>query len=511
MNMNMSNNNTTVNSNKHHDSNIPIPIPMPIMGDMLVFLTGSEEIEMTKKQLISQSKHLPSYAPKYTVLGLYSQLSSDEQMRVFDRDSCADIYTRRIICATNIAETSITIPNIRYVIDCGKVKVRQYNSEKHIDTLKIQACTQSESWQRSGRAGRIAAGQCYRMYPEEAFTTHLKPAIQPEILRTNLAHIVLQLISLSIDPLTFDYITPPSHSTIKDAYKQLLMMNAVDQQRHITTLGRQMMLLPLPPMYSRMLLESCTEEYMCSDEMLTIVSLLSVESIWYPVSQHDTRLNDALKKREKFAHPHSDHLTYLHIYNTYKKQLSSNQQRQWCLENYIQYRSLQRVDQIRQQLKDILLSMKLPIVSVHHTHTHTHTHVHNDSGSSSSMDHESIVRKCITTGLFQHAARRIEIDTDSMNSNRSPSNEYETILGHNRCRIHPSSVVSMTQHQQQQQHSNRKLHGNSNVISKNSIGNALVYTEFVYTENAYIRDVTFIDAAWLHTIAPKLYDSTAST
>lgn len=232
-------------------------------------------------------------APPLAVLPIYSQLPSDLQAKIFQK---AEGGIRKCIVATNIAETSLTVDGILYVIDPGYCKLKVFNPKIGMDALQIYPVSQASANQRKGRAGRTGPGQCYRLYTERQFKEELLATTVPEIQRTNLANVVLLLKSLGVDDLLkFHFMDPPPQDNIMNSMYQLWTLGALDNTGMLTSLGRKMVELPLDPTLSKMLIVSC--DMGCSEEILTIVSMLSVPSIFF---RPKGREEEGDAKREKF-------------------------------------------------------------------------------------------------------------------------------------------------------------------------------------------------------------------
>ncbi|NXS95593.1 DHX33 helicase, partial [Jacana jacana] len=223
----------------------------PSSHDILVFLTGQEEIEAMTKTCRDIAKHLPDGCPQMVVMPLYASLPYCQQLRVFQaaRKGC-----RKVILSTNIAETSITIPGIKYVVDTGMVKAKKYSPETGLEVLAVQRVSKAQAWQRTGRAGREDSGICYRLYTEDEFEKFDKMTI-PEIQRCNLASVMLQLLALRVpNVLTFDFMSKPSPDAIQAAIEQLELLGAVERKEDqlvLTPLGRKMSAFPLEPKFSK--------------------------------------------------------------------------------------------------------------------------------------------------------------------------------------------------------------------------------------------------------------------
>lgn len=279
-------------------------------GDILVFMTGQEDIEVTCSVLNERIEQLDDVQP-LAVLPIYSQLPADLQAKIFEK---SENSARKVIVATNIAETSLTVDGIMYVVDTGYCKLKVYNPKIGMDALQITPVSQANANQRSGRAGRTGPGRCYRLYTETAFRTELFENTIPEIQRTNLANICLLLKSLGVrNLLEFEFIDPPPQETILNSMYQLWVLGGFDDTGGLTRVGERMAQFPLDPSLSKMLISSA--ELGCSAEVLTIVSMLSVPSVFYRPKE---RAEEADAARERFFVGESDHLTLLHLYQQWK-------------------------------------------------------------------------------------------------------------------------------------------------------------------------------------------------
>lgn len=251
--------------------------------------------------------------------------------------------------ATNIAETSITIDGIVFVIDCGYVKQRCFNFATKIESLLKVPLTKFQAIQRQGRAGRTQPGKCYRLYSEEQYL-RFKDAPQPDIQRSNVEFVVLDLLAMGVDnPLKFEFIDPPPAAALGEALLGLKELSALDDKLSLTPLGRQMAGYPLDPPLAKVLITSA--ELGCSKEILKIVSLLSVQHQHLFIRNRRTR--DAVyKTKQRFHAPEGDHLTFLRIYDEW---IRNNCSEEWCAENFIQFRFMAEAEDVRAQLRDIMI------------------------------------------------------------------------------------------------------------------------------------------------------------
>jgi len=314
-------------------------------------------------------------APPLLVLPIYSQMPADLQAKIFD---AAENGERKVIVATNIAETSLTVDGIMYVVDAGYSKLKVYNPRVGMDSLQITPISQANCNQRSGRAGRTGSGTAYRLYTEMAFRNELFANTIPEIQRTNLANTVLLLKSLGVrDLLEFDFMDPPPQDNIMNSMYQLWVLGALDNLGDLTPTGKKMSEFPMEPSLSKILISSV--DYGCSEEVLTIVSMLSVPSVFYRPKERQEESDSA---REKFFVAESDHLTLLHVYTQWR---NNGYRDAWAANHFLHPKLLRKAREVRTQLEEIMQNQKLEMKSCN-------------------TDWD-VVRKCVTSGYFHQAAR----------------------------------------------------------------------------------------------------------
>ena len=409
-------------------------------GDILIFMPGQEDIEVTCEVLADRLLEIEN-APQLSILPIYSQLPSDLQAKIFQKSPDG---LRKCVVATNIAETSLTVDGIMYVIDSGYCKLKVYNPRIGMDALQIYPISQANANQRSGRAGRTGPGQAFRLYTERQYKEELLALTVPEIQRTNLANTVLLLKSLGVvDLLQFHFMDPPPQDNILNSLYQLWILGALDHTGALTSLGRQMAEFPLDPPQCQMLIIACQMD--CSAEILIIVSMLSVPSIFY---RPKGREEEADGVREKFQVPESDHLTYLNVYQQWKmNSYSSN----WANEHFIHIKAMRKVREVRQQLKDILLQQKLEVKSC-----------------GTNWD---VVRKCICSAYFYQAARLKGIG------------EYVNLRTGMPCFLHPTSAL----------------------YGLGTSPEYVVYHELVMTAKEYMQCATAVDGFWLAELGPMFF------
>ncbi len=306
--------------------------------DVLIFLPGEREIRETAESL---RKHHP---PHTEILPLYARLSAAEQNRVFQPHK-----GRRIVLATNVAETSLTVPGIRYVIDPGLVRISRYSHRTKVQRLPIEKISQASANQRAGRCGRVGPGICIRLYAEDDF--NLRPEFtEPEIKRSNLAAVILQMKALKLGDIEqFPFVEAPEQRMIGDGYKLLEELGALTRNKQLTPTGRHLAKLPVDPRLARMVLAGRDEN--CLSEVLVIASALSVQE---PRERPHEKQQAADEKHAQFKDKDSDFIAYLNLWRAYHEQahhLSNNKLRKWCKENYISYLRMREWHDVYVQLK----------------------------------------------------------------------------------------------------------------------------------------------------------------
>ena len=406
-------------------------------GDILIFMPGQEDIEVTcdviTERLSAIRETSNVNAPELLILPIYSQLSSDLQAKIFEK---AEKGLRKCVVATNIAETSLTVDGIKYVIDCGYCKIKVFNPRIGMDALQIYPVSQANAKQRAGRAGRTGPGFCYHMYTQTQFQKELLYATIPEIQRTNLCNVILLLKSLGVkDMLQFHFMDPPPQDNVLNSMYQLWILGALDDQGNLTPLGKNMSEFPLDPPLSKMLLISL--ELDCSEEVLIIVSMLSVPSIFY---RPKGREEESDQIHEKLQVPESDHLTLLNTFLQWKMHKYSSS---WCAQNFIHLKAMRKVREVRSQLMDIMQSKKMKLKSI-----------------GNEWDN---VRKCICSAYFHHAARLKAIG------------EYINCRTGMPCKLHPHSAL----------------------YQAGFMMDYVVFYEIIFTTKEYMNFVTAVEPEWL--------------
>ncbi|TRY53916.1 hypothetical protein DNTS_033802, partial [Danionella cerebrum] len=321
-------------------------------GDVLAFLTGQEEVEKVVSLVKEQARTLSRGGMKkhLCVLPMYAGLPHKEQMRVFER---VPPTVRKVVVATNIAETSITINGVVFVIDCAFVKLKAYNPHTAIESLLVTPISKASACQRAGRAGRSRPGKCFRLYTEEDYEK-LPETTVPEMQRSCLAPVILQLKALGVDNvLRFSFLSPPPAQSMVQALELLFALGGLDQFGRLSDpLGVRMAEFPLGPMFAKMLLESGT--FGCSSEVVTIASMMQIQNIFL---QPHNQKKVAAREHRKFAVVEGDHLTMLNVYEAFIKHQKSSQ---WCQEHFLHYKGLMRAVAVREQLRRLLNKFKIP-------------------------------------------------------------------------------------------------------------------------------------------------------
>ena len=311
-------------------------------GDVLVFLPGEREIRDCAEAL---RKHHP---PHVEILPLFARLSAEEQERVFKTSNA-----RRIVLATNVAETSLTVPGIRYVVDAGLARVKRYSYRNKVEQLQVEPIAQSAANQRAGRCGRVADGVCIRLYEEQDYL--LRPKFtEPEILRSSLAAVILRMKSLHLtDVETFPFIEPPLARAIADGYQLLQELGAVDEVNKLTPLGNKLAKLPLDPRVGRMILAALDNA--CLTEVLIVASALSVQDPRDRPMEHQQAADEAHKK---FADEKSEFLSYLKIWRWFESAIehkkTNRQLQDNCRTNFLSQMRLREWRDVHSQLLTIV-------------------------------------------------------------------------------------------------------------------------------------------------------------
>lgn len=428
-------------------------------GDILIFLTGQDEVDEAVSSLIEKATDLKSFKnknpiKKLWILPLYGSLPVTEQLKVFERTpkSC-----RKIIVSTNIAETSLTINGIVFVIDCGFMKLKAYDSRLGSESLITVAVSKSSANQRAGRAGRYRSGKAFRLYPESEFLK-LKEHTPPEMQRCDLSSVIIQLKALGIDNVCrFDFLSAPPSTNLVNSLELLHALEALDHNSKLTTpIGFQMAEFPLHPCHSKALLSA--EKFDCVQEILTIIAMLQVQHVFVTPSG---RKQQADKAKLKFTCVEGDHITLLNVYKSFVDKMSKNKKsiQQWCQSNYLNHKSLLRAMQIREQLGSLLRKFKINL-------------------NSSCEDRTEPILKCLCVSFFSNAARA------------HYSGDYKHLKSNVSLKVHPSSVINLYL---------------ANVDQPPP--KYVIYNDIVQSKTTYLmRDLSVVDCNWLHELVPNYYE-----
>ncbi|GAA6021662.1 hypothetical protein JCM11491_001350 [Sporobolomyces phaffii] len=408
-------------------------------GDILVFLTGREEIDRCLQMISDYLHRLPRGSPPLSFLPLHSGLSSEAQLAAFEPPPRG---TRKVVVSTNVAEASVTIEGIKFVVDSGLVKLKSFNPTTGMDALVTTPCSLASLAQRSGRAGRTSPGKCFRLFPRAAVAA-LAPTTPPEVTRSDVALVLLQLASLGIKNLVtgFEWLAAPNSQMVERALEFLVCLGAVDPTagRLTDPLGTRMSEIPVDPMMSKILLDS--HRYGCSDEILTIAAMTSVQNVFITDDEANGGTIRGELERRKFTVEEGDHLTALNAYNAFVKY--GRKSSKWCHTHRLNFRALSRALSIRTQLAKYLVRFGIPLVSC---------------GSD-----DAKVRRCLVSGYFRNAA--VWRDDGTFRSIR------ENAVLH----IHPSSVL----------------------FTRTPPTKYVVYHEVVETTKRFMREITCVELDWL--------------
>ncbi len=415
-------------------------------GDVLVFLSGEREIRDTAEALRAMDLR------RTEVLPLYARLSSAEQHRVFEPHT-----GRRVVLATNVAETSLTVPGVRYVVDPGTARISRYSRRLKVQRLPIEPISQASANQRAGRCGRVADGICIRLYSEEDYESRPR-FTDPEILRTNLASVILQMTAIGLgDIAAFPFVEPPDRRSVRDGVQLLHELGAIDadeddQRRRLTSVGRQLAQLPLDPRLARMVVQADREG--CLREVLVVAAALSIQD---PRERPADAQAQADQQHARFRDPTSDFVTWLNLWNYLREQqkaLSGNAFRRMCRTEYLHYLRVREWQDVHSQLKQVVKQMGLQL-------------------SSSPTDADGLHRAMLA-GLLSHVGLRDPATRDYLGARGA------------RFAIWPGSAVSRKPPQ------------------------FVMAAELVETSRLWGRTVAKIEPEWAEVLAPHLIKRTYS-
>lgn len=411
-------------------------------GDILVFLTGQEEIELMEESLNEAVEKLGTSIKPLIICSIYANLPTDMQQKIFEP---TPPDSRKVVLATNIAETSITIDGIKYVIDPGYVKQNVFNPVTGMESLVVVPCSRASANQRAGRAGRVGPGKCFRLYTKWSFYNELESNPTPEILRVNLTSTILLLLSLGITDLVhFEFMDPPSPETIIKALELLYSLGALNSKGQLTRLGRKMTEFPIDPMFSKCLMTS--SKLGVVQEILSIIATLGESSNLFYRPKDKKEQSD--KKKEGFYSDQGDHLSYLNIWEQWVENGYSNQ---WCEDNFLQYRTLKKIKDIRNQLERLC----------------ERTSILYESESGTEVNHELKIvniQKSIVSGFFPNIVRLSKM-----------GDSYQKLKKNQSVYVHPSSSL----------------------FSIKPPPKLLLYQELVLTSKEFMRNCMIVNEEWV--------------
>ncbi|KAG6101987.1 hypothetical protein E4U30_000378 [Claviceps sp. LM220 group G6] len=414
-------------------------------GDILIFLTGQDEIEAVELEITETARKLGSRVKELVVCPIYANLPSDLQAKIFEPTPNG---ARKVVLATNIAETSLTIDGIVYVIDPGYVKENIYNPATGMSNLVVVPCSRASANQRSGRAGRVGPGKCFRLYTKFAYMNEMDESTTPEIQRTNLNGVVLQLKSLGInDLLEFEFMDPPPTEALIGALNQLFALQGLNHKGELTKMGRQMAEFPTDPMLAKAVLAADKEG--CVEEVLSIVSMLGEASALF-FRPKDKKIHADSARNRFTVKDGGDHVTLLNIWNQW---VDSDFSPVWARENFLQQRSLTRARDVRDQLAKLCERVEV-------------------APSTCGASNLRPIKRAITAGFFPNAAR-LQRSGDS----------YRTVKNNTTVWVHPSSVL----------------------MAVDPPEKMVIYFELVQTTKEYMRGVIPIETKWLAELAPHFH------
>lgn len=415
-------------------------------GDILLFLTGEEEIENACEKIREGARSV-SNKEFPLVLPLYASLAPKDQQRVFR--PAKNQNQRKIIVSTNIAETSVTIDGVVYVIDPGFVKQSQYQPERRMSALLVTPISRASAKQRAGRAGRTKPGECYRLYTESSYENQLYEQTVPEIQRSDLGSVILLMLATGIEDIVhFPFIDQPPLPQLSSAIEELYHLGAIGEDAKLTNVGQMIAAIPVEPKHAKCLVAA--KKFGCTSEIATIVSLLDQQgSVLYRPKEQSHKADLA---HSMFKSQYGDHITYLNVYDAY---VANGRDREWCDQNYVNYKVISRAEKTRGQLISLLMKFGIDIVSI----------------SRGNRDREKMILRGILEGLF--------MQTSMLNLS---TGNYIFLVGSKDASIHPSSSLYK-----------RKPEW-------------IVWSDYIFTSKAYVRTVSEIQPEWLFEASPSYFD-----
>mmetsp|Transcript_70055 Transcript_70055/g.194680 ORF Transcript_70055/g.194680 Transcript_70055/m.194680 type:complete len:713 (-) Transcript_70055:294-2432(-) len=423
-------------------------------GDILVFLTSEDEVESACLE-IRTGLSRASDARELSVVPFYAALPISQQQRVFDtvaKKEAGSRSARKVIVATDLAETSIAIDNVVFVVDTGFSLQRVYNPRNRLDSSLVVPVSKASSSLRAGCAGRASPGKCFRLYPEKVFK-ELVPETHPEMMRSNVSSLILLLKSLGADDfVNFEFVDPPAPETLMRALESLNYLGFLDDSGVLTQDGERAVKIPVDPQLAKMLIES--PSHRCSNEALSIAAMLTTQTVFLRPKGSAKQADEA---RSRFAHLDGDHLTLLNVFHAYKQQVQDGSDAtKFCTENFVCQRSMKFAEHVREQLKQQMEELGLPMVST----------------DFQDKEYYPNIRKCIIAGFFMQAAYL---------SRDKTGGTYLTMRDNQEAALHPFTCL---QHKP----------------------DWIVYNKVSINSRYFLRVATQVRVEWLVELAPKFFD-----
>jgi len=464
-------------------------------GGVLVFLPGQEDIEDLQQLLEDELRDVvPKVRPDghlldpnmedFIIFPLFAKMPPDEQRAAFQP---APAGVRKFILSTNMAETSLTISGIKYVVDPGFQKMKTISSHTGTEILKQTAISQSQAKQRAGRAGRESAGKCFRLYTE---ITYESLAVQstPEIERVHLGQVYLQLLFQKVpNPSKFPFLSKPTQDVSRLALEQLVKLKAITtgakREIVLTAHGRNMAQLPLSPIFANLLLKSV--EFYCVDEMLTAVSMLSTDNSIFVQPYTEEKKNARNRAMRNFNSPEGDFLTLVSIYREWEKEVgyTNGSALGWCKAHYLNCKALQRARHVRRQLCEIF-----------------EKNLHLDTSVRCTPRKEPFLR-CLASGLHMNLARRVDRTLSATDTLRgigmqAKGTAFKIESSNEEVYVHPSSALFAVIQEQTMRQKTRKSRGKDRHDVSLSKIEYCVFTDVMETTKKYMKNVVVIDKDW---------------
>jgi len=424
-------------------------------GDVLLFLTSQAEIEFTCSQLRRQAGCAPEQG-ELVVVPLYISLPFALQQHAFDNIAAKmERKTRKVVVTTGVAESSISIDGIVYVVDPGFALQAVYNPRTRLDTSLVSPVSKASAALRAALAGRSKPGKCFRLYSEAAYKSELAELTPPEILRSNLSTVALLLKKLGVKDLVhFDFMDPPAPEALMRALEQLSWLGFVDEQGDLTEVGQLAARFPVEPQLAKMLLHAPLHR--CVNEALSIAAMISVPFVFVRPIAIQALGKAADEAKVRFAHHDGDHLTLLNVFHAYKQQVQDGADTtKFCNENFVSARSLKSAESIREQLRKLLEMMGMQPLSTPFT----------------DKEYYPNIRRCILSGFFMQTAH---LEFEKLG-------QYRIVKDGEEVSLHPSTVLKTKPEW-------------------------LLYNEFIHTSRGCLRTITQVRPEWLLDLAPGYFD-----